>query len=125
MSRRLEIIILALVALGTGGVGGITSSLADETGIEVGVGDLRDEVLSLAFPKPATSAAAIRPLNVETSRADWILTLALRRPALRRSPVFTQIRLDRGFTLGLRSLARAESDHRAAVSAPGFDLLPV
>ena len=37
MRRRLEIIILALVALGAAAVGaGITSSLADETGVEVG-----------------------------------------------------------------------------------------
>ena len=55
MSRRLEIIILALVAMGAGAVGGITSTLADETGIEVGVGDLRGEILSLFAPAGAVA----------------------------------------------------------------------
>src|SRR5208282_5340070 len=55
MNRRLEIIISALVALGAGVVGGITSSLADETGIEVGVGDLRGEILSLFAPAGAVA----------------------------------------------------------------------
>jgi alcohol dehydrogenase (cytochrome c) len=51
MSRGLEIIILPLFALGAAAVGaGITSSRADEAGIEVGVGDLRGEILSLFAP---------------------------------------------------------------------------
>jgi alcohol dehydrogenase (cytochrome c) len=51
MSRRLEIIILALFALGAAAVGGgVTSSRADEAGIEVDVGDLRGEILSLFAP---------------------------------------------------------------------------
>ena len=60
MSRRLEIIILALVALAAGVVAGITSSLADEAGIEVGVGDLRGEILSL-FAPPGAVATETNP----------------------------------------------------------------
>src|SRR5580692_13023607 len=44
-------IIAALVAIIAAAVGGgVTSSLADEAGIEVGIGDLRGEILSLFAP---------------------------------------------------------------------------
>src|SRR5271170_4501105 len=81
MSRRLEIIIPARVALGAGVVGGITSSLADEAGIEVGVGDLRGEILSLFAPAGAVAtetnpnyktAAAPAPAAPRLpTAADW------------------------------------------------------
>ena len=81
MSRRLEIIILALVALGAGVVAGITASPADEAGIEVGVGDLRGEILSLFAPPGAVaaetnpnyrSAGAPRPpAPPSPAAADW------------------------------------------------------
>src|SRR5208282_439245 len=81
MNRRLEIIISALVALGAGVGAGITSSLADETGIEVGVGDLRGEILSLFAPRGAIatetnpnykSAAAPAPAAPPSpAAADW------------------------------------------------------
>ncbi|MGC1577325.1 MAG: hypothetical protein WA813_14610, partial [Beijerinckiaceae bacterium] len=60
MNRRLEIIILALVALDAGVVGGITSSRADVAGIEVDVGDLRGEILSL-FAHPGAIATETNP----------------------------------------------------------------
>jgi alcohol dehydrogenase (cytochrome c) len=82
MSRRLEIIILALVALGPAAVGsGITSSRADEAGIEVDVGDLRGEILSLFAPLGAIAtetnpnykgAAAPAPSAPPSpAAADW------------------------------------------------------
>ena len=59
--NRLWIIVGALVFLGTGVVGiGVTSSLADEAGIEVGVGDLRGEILSL-FAPPGAVATETNP----------------------------------------------------------------
>jgi alcohol dehydrogenase (cytochrome c) len=62
MSRRLEIVILVLFALGAGVAGGgVTSSRADEfTRIEVGVGDLRGEILSL-FAHPGAIATETNP----------------------------------------------------------------
>src|SRR5271166_2543917 len=81
MNRRLEIIILALVALGAATVGGLTSSLADEAGIEVGVGDLRGEILSLFAPAGAvaternpdykSAAAPEKPQARAPAAADW------------------------------------------------------
>jgi alcohol dehydrogenase (cytochrome c) len=51
MNRKLEFLSIALAALGAAAVGsGITSSRADEAGIEVDVGDLRGEILSLFAP---------------------------------------------------------------------------
>ena len=55
MNRRLTLLSM-LFALDAGVVGGITSSLADEiTGIEVDVGDLRGEILSLFAPRGAVA----------------------------------------------------------------------
>jgi|SRR5580700_581511 alcohol dehydrogenase (cytochrome c) len=82
MSRRLEIIILALAALGAAAVGGgVTSSRADEAGIEVDVGDLRGEMLSLFAPLGAIAtetnpnykgAAAPAPAAPPSpTAADW------------------------------------------------------
>ena len=61
--------------------GEITSSLADEAGIEVGVGDVRGEILSLFAPPGATiteanpnykGAAAPTPaLPSSPAAADW------------------------------------------------------
>ena len=82
MNRRLELLSIALVALlGAAAVGGITSSLADEAGIEVGIGDLRGEILSLFAPPGAVatetnpnykSAAAPAPAAPPSpAAADW------------------------------------------------------
>src|SRR5271163_4107677 len=84
MRKRLTIligIVAALAVIGAGAVGGITSSLADETGIEVGVGDLRGEILSLFAPAGAVatetnpnykSAAAPAPAAPPSpAAADW------------------------------------------------------
>ena len=78
MKRRLEIIIVALVAAV---VGGITSSLADEAGVEAGIGELRGEILSLFAPRGAVatetnpnykSAAAPAPAAPRSpAAADW------------------------------------------------------
>ena len=55
MNCRLTLLSM-LFALDAGVVGGITSSLADEiTGIEVDVGDLRGEILSLFAPRGAVA----------------------------------------------------------------------
>ena len=52
MNRRLELFSIVLFALNAGVVGGgVTSSLADEAGVEVGVGELRGEILSLFAPR--------------------------------------------------------------------------
>ena len=56
MNRRLGLVSIAVFALGTAVVGGgITSSLADVAGIEVGIGDLRGAVLSLLAPAGAVA----------------------------------------------------------------------
>ena len=62
MNRRLELIGIMLLALDAGVVGGgIPSSRADEfTRIEVGIGDLRGEILSL-FAPPGTIATETNP----------------------------------------------------------------
>src|SRR5271157_1838217 len=65
MNRTRPLIILigtvsVLGTLGAGVMGGITSSFADETGIEVGVGDLRGEILSL-FAPPGAVATETNP----------------------------------------------------------------
>src|SRR5271168_5080723 len=80
MNRRFETIIVAL-ALAAAAMGGIASSLADETGIEVDVGDLRGEILSLFAPAGAVaternpdykSAAAPAPAAPRSpAAADW------------------------------------------------------
>jgi hypothetical protein len=52
MNRRLELFSIVLFALNAGVVGGaVTSALADEAGVEVDLGDLRGEVLSLLAPR--------------------------------------------------------------------------
>jgi alcohol dehydrogenase (cytochrome c) len=53
MNRRLGIIIVALGAATAGA--GITSSLADEAGVEVDLGELRGAILSLAAPAGAVA----------------------------------------------------------------------
>jgi alcohol dehydrogenase (cytochrome c) len=60
MNRRLKLSSIVLFALGAGVVGGgVTSSRADEfTRIEVGVGDLRGEILSLFAPPGAIATEA-------------------------------------------------------------------
>jgi alcohol dehydrogenase (cytochrome c) len=79
MNRRLEIII---VALGVAVMGaGITSSLADEAGVEARVGELRGAVLSLFAPAGAVAtetnpnykgAAAPAPAALASpAAADW------------------------------------------------------
>ncbi|SHH58573.1 pyrroloquinoline quinone-dependent dehydrogenase [Bradyrhizobium erythrophlei] len=79
MNRRLEIIIVALGAAVVGA--GITSSLADEAGVEVGLGELRGAILSLFAPPGAIAtetnpnykgAAAPAPAAPPSSAAaDW------------------------------------------------------
>jgi alcohol dehydrogenase (cytochrome c) len=82
MNRRLEVLGIVLFALNAGVVGGITPSLADEiTGIEVDVGDLRGEILSLFAPRGAVAtetnpnykgAAAPAPAAPPSpAAADW------------------------------------------------------
>jgi alcohol dehydrogenase (cytochrome c) len=81
MNRRLELLSIALGALGAAAVGGITSSRADLAGIEVDVGDLRGEILSLFAPPGATAtetnpnykgAAAPAPAAPPSpAAADW------------------------------------------------------
>ena len=60
MNRRLGLLSIVLFALDAGLVGGITSSRADEAGIEVDVGDLRGEILSL-FAPPGAIATETNP----------------------------------------------------------------
>jgi alcohol dehydrogenase (cytochrome c) len=82
MNRKLEFLSIALAALGAAAVGsGITSSRADEAGIEVDVGDLRGEILSLFAPLGALAtetnpnykgAAAPAPAAPPSpAAADW------------------------------------------------------
>jgi alcohol dehydrogenase (cytochrome c) len=82
MNRRLKLSSIVLFALGAGAVSGaLTSSRADMAGIEVDVGDLRGEILSLFAPlgaiatetnpnyKGAASPAPAAPPS--TAAADW------------------------------------------------------
>jgi alcohol dehydrogenase (cytochrome c) len=56
MNRRLELFSIVLFAVNAGVVGGgVTSSLADEAGVEVGVGELRGAILSLFAPTGAVA----------------------------------------------------------------------
>src|SRR5262245_41347977 len=82
MNRRLGLLSIALFALGTGVVGGgVTSSLADVAGIEVGIGDLRGAVLSLLAPAGAvatetnpnyqSAAAPASAAPPSPAAADW------------------------------------------------------
>jgi alcohol dehydrogenase (cytochrome c) len=92
MNRRLELFSIVLLALNAGVVGGgVTSALADEVGIEVDLGEVRGEILSLfarrgavatetnpnykgaAAPAPAappTPAAADRPSYNKTLTSE-------------------------------------------------------
>src|ERR1041385_2576388 len=59
MNRRFGLVNIAAVALNMGIVGGVvTSSLADEAGIESRVGELRGAVLSLFAPAGAVATEA-------------------------------------------------------------------
>jgi len=82
MTRRLELLSIVLFALSAGVVGGaVTSSLADEAGIEARIGELRGAVLSLFAPagavatetnqnyKGATAPAPAAP--PAPAAADW------------------------------------------------------
>ena len=83
MNRRLELLSIVLFALGAGVVGGgVTASLADEmTGVEVGIGELRGEILSLFARRGAVAtetnpnykgAAAPAPAAPPSpAAADW------------------------------------------------------
>jgi alcohol dehydrogenase (cytochrome c) len=81
MNRRLKLLSVLLFALDAGVVGGITSSSADEAGIEARVGELRGEILSLFAPPGATAtetnpnykaAAAPAPTAPPSpAAADW------------------------------------------------------
>jgi PQQ-dependent dehydrogenase (methanol/ethanol family) len=81
MNRRLELLSIVLFALDASVVGGITSSLADEAQVEVGIGELRGEILSLFAPRGAVatetnpnykSAAAPAPAAPRSPAAtDW------------------------------------------------------
>src|SRR5260370_12334944 len=82
MNRRLERFTIVLFALSAGVVGGgVTSSLADEAGVEVGLGELRSAVLSLLAPAGAVAretnpnykgAAAPAPAAPPSpAAADW------------------------------------------------------
>jgi alcohol dehydrogenase (cytochrome c) len=79
MNRRLELFSIVVFAVVVGG--GVTSSLADEAGIEVGAGELRSAILSLFAPagavatetnpnyKGATAPAPATPPS--PAAADW------------------------------------------------------
>jgi alcohol dehydrogenase (cytochrome c) len=82
MSGRHVIVLIALGVVGAAAVGaGITSSLADEAGIEVGVGDMRGEILSLFAPPGAvatetnpnykSASAPARAAPPSPAAADW------------------------------------------------------
>ena len=82
MNRRPGLVTIVLFALSAGAVdGGITSSLADEAQLEVGVGDLRGAVLSLLAPAGAVAtetnpnyegvAAPARAVPSSPAAADW------------------------------------------------------
>ncbi len=82
MKRRLGLVSIVVFALCGGVVGGaVTSSLADEAGVEVGVGDVRGEILSLFAPRGAVAtetnpnykgAAAPAPAAPPSpAAADW------------------------------------------------------
>ncbi|UPT96125.1 PQQ-binding-like beta-propeller repeat protein [Bradyrhizobium barranii subsp. apii] len=82
MYRRLELFSIVLFALNAGMAGGgVTSSLADEAGVEVGVGELRGAILSLFAPAGAVAtetnpnykgAAASAPAaSPSPAAADW------------------------------------------------------
>src|SRR5205814_7482469 len=61
MNRRLELFAIVLFALNAGVAGGgVTSALADEAGIEVDLGELRGEVLSL-FARRGAIATETNP----------------------------------------------------------------
>src|SRR5258708_12972391 len=82
MNRRLELFSIVLFALNAGVVGGgVTASLADEAGVEVGLGELRSAVLWLLEPAVAVAtetnpnykgAAAPAPAAPPSpAAADW------------------------------------------------------
>src|SRR6516162_1307717 len=82
MNLRLKLLSIVLFALGAGAVGGgVTSSLADEAGVEVRIGELRGEILSLFAPSGAVAtetnpnykgAAAPAPTAPPSpAAADW------------------------------------------------------
>ena len=72
INSELELFSIVLIALNAGVMGGaVTPSRADEAEVEVGVGDLRGEILPLFAPR------------VPSRRKRIQITRALRRPRLR------------------------------------------
>src|SRR5215470_6455305 len=82
MTRRLELVSIVLFALSAGVVGGgVTSSRADEAGIEARIGELRSAILSLFAPAGAVAtetnpnykgvAAPAPPAPPSTAAGDW------------------------------------------------------
>jgi alcohol dehydrogenase (cytochrome c) len=70
MSRRLEIIILAIVALGAAAVGaGIAFLVANKTRVEVAVGETRSELLSLRAPPGTVTMEENRDYKGPAARA--------------------------------------------------------
>jgi alcohol dehydrogenase (cytochrome c) len=76
MNRRLKLLSIVLFALDASVVGGITTSFADEAGIEARVGELRGAVLSLFAPAGA----------VATETNPNYKSIAAPAPAAPRSP---------------------------------------
>jgi alcohol dehydrogenase (cytochrome c) len=87
MNRRLKLLSIVLFALGAGVVSGITASLADEmTRVEVGIGELRGEILSL-FAPPGAVAMETNP-NYKSAAAPALA--APRSPAAADWPSYNK-----------------------------------
>ena len=82
MNRRFELFSIVLFALNAAVMGGaVTSSLADEAGVEARVGELRGEILSLLAPGGAVAtetnpnyrgaAAPVPAAPASPAAADW------------------------------------------------------
>ena len=113
MNCGLKIIIVALGAAVLGG--GVTSALADEAGVEVDLGDLRGEILSLFAPAgavatetnlnykgAAASAPAAPPSLAALLGAGWLVLKSedpLRSWAHGRVPLLLPVRLLRSCAL--------------------------
>ena len=100
MNRRLKLLSIVLFALGAGVVSGITASLADEmTRVEVGIGELRGEILSL-FAPPGAVAMETNP-NYKSAAAPALA--APRSPAAADWPSYNK-------TLTSERFSRPEPD---------------